>query len=232
VPHLRTQATRVPLPLPLTGLRSLGTFANTFAVEAFVDEVAAAAGVDPLEFRLRHLGSDDLGRRLRRALEAAAEAAGWGTAPEPGTARGVACCAYGRTVVAHVVQAEVVPPAAGGSGAPRLRARRVTAAVEGRFVNPAIARQQSEGGVVMGLSWALVERVRLEGGRVLTDDADRYPVLGAADVPDVDTVLLDGPHRGGGVNEATTAPVAAALANAAFALTGHRLRELPLRLPG
>lgn len=231
VPHLRMQAARVPLPLPLTGLRSLGTSANTFAVESFVDELASLAGADPVEFRLRSLGTDDVGRRLRRALEAAAGAGGWGTAAEPGTARGIACCAYGRTVVAHVVQAELVGPPAGGTGPPRLRARRVTAAVEGRFVNPGIARQQSEGGVVMGLSWALVEQVRLEDGRVVTDDADRYPLLGAGDVPDVTTVLLDGDHRGGGVNEATTAPVAAALANAAFALTGHRLRDLPLRLP-
>ncbi len=232
VPALRTTVQRVPLTVPLTGMRSLGTSANTFAVESFVDELARAADADPLEFRLRHLGRDDTGRRLRRALEAAAAAADWGAPDAAGRARGVACCAYGRTVVAHVVETAVGPvdplrPELGRRPQPH----RVTAAVEGRQVNPDIARAQSEGGVVMGLSWALVEAVHLDGGRVVTDDAGRYPVLSAGRTPRIDTVLLDGPRWAGGANEAVTAPVAAALANAAAALTGHRLRELPLRLP-
>lgn len=234
IPDLRASVARVPLPVPLTGVRSLGTFANTFAIESFVDELAAAAGADPLEFRLRHLGADDLGRRLRRVLEAAADAADWGGATAAGTARGIACSAYAKTVVAQVVDlAEVVPgdaPVTSTALFDRVRVLRVTSAVEGSFVNPDIARAQSEGGALMGLSWAAVERFRVGGGRQGAAGG-RYPILDASQAPPVVTVLLDGAHWGGGVNEATAAPVGAALANAVSALTGHRSRELPLRFP-
>ena len=227
IPHLRTTYRRVPLPVQLGVMRTVGTFANTFAIESFVDELAHAVDADPLQFRLRHLADDNTGRRLRRALEAAAEAADWGAAPRPGHAQGIACCAYGRTVTAQVVDISAAPSLDG----PGVHVDRVTAVAEGHQVNPDIARSQNEGGVVMGLSWALGEQVTLERGVVVEDDLDTYPIIRARSAPPVHTVLLDSDHWGGGMNEAVAAPAAAALVNAVHALTGRRIRELPLMPP-
>lgn len=226
IPHLRVDCGRVPLPatVHLGPMRSLSTHMHLFAIESFLDEVAAELGVDPLEMRLRHLSDDEHGRRLRRVLEAVAAEADWGTSA-PGTAKGIACCAYGRTATAQVVQVRANDT---GTGTPPIAVDEVVAAADGHFVNPSIARSQIEGSVIMGLSWALSERITVRRGQAVETDFDRYRILRADSSPRVRSVLVDGEYWGGGLNEAGAGPTAAALANAAYALTGKRIQTLPL----
>ncbi|WP_257454929.1 xanthine dehydrogenase family protein molybdopterin-binding subunit [Archangium lipolyticum] len=223
VAHRQARAQRVKLPVPTGTWRGLGLLANTFALESFMDELAHAAGEDPLAFRLKHLPEDELGRRWRKVLEAAASRAGWGTAAPEGRARGIACSMDVKTLVAQVAEVSVE----GG----RVRVHRFTSAVDcGLVINPDGAMAQVEGAVMMGLSSTLSERITVKQGQVEAENFHDYPLLTMADAPDVETVLVgegDTPH---GMGEPPMGPVAAAVANAVFTLTGKRLRSLPLRL--
>jgi isoquinoline 1-oxidoreductase beta subunit len=137
----------------------------------------------------------------------------------------VACCAYGDIAAAEVAEVSVEEG--------RIRVHRVACALDiGPAVNPDAARAQVEGGIAMGLSWALHEEIRVEHGTRSGTGLDNYPILTLNEMPAVDTILLDDGPRLNGPSEIPLGPVAAAVANAVFALTGHRLRELPLRLPG
>jgi isoquinoline 1-oxidoreductase beta subunit len=225
VPNKRTIAWRTPTPVRTGWWRGLGLLANTFAVESFVDEMAHAAGADPLEFRLRHLDdADPSQRRLKAVLAAAAEKAGWGTAAPEGRARGMACCLDVDTAVAMV--AEVSVDRASG----KIRVHRVTAAMDpGLVVNPDGARAQVEGNVMWGVGSALIEEMTVQDGRVVPANFDRYPLLTIKESPEVDVILLEaGDGRPRGVGEPPIGPVAAAVGNAFFALTGVRLRQLPM----
>jgi len=223
--HRRSVFRHAPIPIPTSTSRAPSLHPNVFATESFLDELACHAGEDPLAFRLAHLGEDGMDRRLRLVLEAAAGRAGWGTPVPAGRARGIACCSYGDVAAAEVAEVSVE----NGS----IRVHRVTCALDmGPAVNPDAARSQVEGGISMGLSWALHEEVRLEGGKRLGTGLDDYPTLTLSQMPAVDTVLLDDGPRLIGPSEISSGPIAAAVANAVFALTGQRLRELPLRLPG
>ncbi|QRN96053.1 xanthine dehydrogenase family protein molybdopterin-binding subunit [Archangium violaceum] len=221
--HRQVRAQRVKLPVPTGTWRGLGLLANTFALESFMDELAHAAGEDPLAFRLKHLPEDELGRRWRRVLESAASRAGWGTAAPEGRARGLACSMDTKTLVAQVAEVSVE-----GN---RVRVHRFTSAVDcGLVINPDGAMAQVEGAVMMGLSSTLSERITVKQGQVEAENFHDYPLLTMAEAPDVETVLVgdgDTPH---GMGEPPLGPVAAAVANAVFTLTGKRLRSLPLRL--
>jgi CO/xanthine dehydrogenase Mo-binding subunit/aerobic-type carbon monoxide dehydrogenase small subunit (CoxS/CutS family) len=198
-------------------LRSLGAYFNVFAIESFMDELAIAAGADPLAFRLAHLRDD----RARVVLALAAEAAGWRRAGQ-----GLALARYKGTAayVAQVVEVE----AGTRSGAIRV-ARVVTVCDAGLVVNPDGLRNQLEGGTLQGLSRALHERVRYGPGGIESRDWTGYPVLRFAEVPELSTILV---NRAGtpplGAGEAATPVAAAALANAVSAAAGVRVRELPL----
>jgi isoquinoline 1-oxidoreductase beta subunit len=198
--------------------------ANVFALESFIDELARAAGADPLQFRLDHLPEDELGQRIAIALNAAAERAGWGGSLAEGRAQGIACCTDGGTVAAEVV--EVSLDQASG----QIRVHRVVAAVDpGRVINPDGARAQIEGAIVMGTSAALLEEVKVQDGRVQAGNFDRYPLLRMAEAPDVETILLEAPDgKPRGLGEPPIGPIAPAVANAVAALTGVRLRRLPM----
>ena len=219
-----TTVWRRPMPLPTGSWRGLGLMANVFALESFVDELARAAGADPLQFRLDHLAEDDLGQRMATALNAAAEQAGWGGSLAEGRAQGIACSSDGGTVVAEV--AEVSLDAETG----RIRVHRVVAAVDpGRVINPDGARAQIEGSIVMGTSAALLEEVTVEDGRVQAGNFDRYPVLRMSEAPDVEAILLEAPDGvPRGLGEPPIGPIAPAVANAVAALAGVRLRRLPM----
>jgi isoquinoline 1-oxidoreductase beta subunit len=222
VPHRRVRAQRVRLPVPTGPWRGLGLLANTFALEGFMDELAHAAGEDPLAFRLKHLGDNEQGRRWRRVLEAATKRAGWGTPAPEGRARGLACSMDVKTVVAQVAEVSVE----GG----RVRVHRITCAVDcGLVVNPDGATSQVEGAVMMGLSSTLVEQLTVKDGQV-AENFHEYPLLTMADAPDIDTVFVGEGETPLGMGEPPLGPVAAAVANAVFALTGQRLRSLPLKL--
>ncbi len=224
VAHRQVRAQRVRLPVPTGTWRGLGLLANTFALEGFMDELAHAAGEDPLAFRLKHLSEDDaMERRWRRVLEAAARHAGWDTAAPAGRARGLACSVDVNTVVAQVAEVSVEDS--------RIRVHRITCAVDcGLVVNPDGATAQVEGAVMMGLGSTLSEQITFKDGQVEAENFYNYPLLTMADAPDIETLLVgdgDTPH---GMGEPPIGPVAAAVANAVFALTGQRLRSLPLRL--
>ncbi len=221
IPNLLVTSQTVDLPVPTGPWRGLGLLANTFAVESFIDELAIAAGTDPLAFRLRHLPDTTIGRRFRATLQAVAEMSSWYEAPPPGRARGIACSIDMNTIAAHV--AEV------GYAGDRLRVYRVWAAVDpGVAINPDGLIAQTEGGIMMGLSAALFERITIQNGQITAANFDRYPLLTIADAPEVQVRLLRSGDQPFGGGEPPMGPIAAAVANALFALTGERRRELPL----
>jgi CO/xanthine dehydrogenase Mo-binding subunit len=206
-------------PLRTSSMRSLGAFMNVFAIECFLDEAAAAVGVDPLEFRLRHL-TDDRGRQV---LEAAAEAAGWGDPVPDGVGRGLGFARYKGVGAYCAVVAEVAADH-------DIALRRLTAAVDvGRVVNPDGVRNQIEGGATQAASWTLKERVRFDRRRITTRDWETYPILSFSEAPEVDVRLLDRPDLPSvGAGEAAQGPTAAAIGNAVAAAVEVRVRDLPL----
>lgn len=224
IPHREVTAWRRPMPVPTGSWRGLGLMANIFAVESFIDELAAAAGMDPLQFRLAHLPDDALGQRLRAALEAAADRAGWGGSLTEGRAQGLACSVDGGTVVAEVADISL------DAGSGRIRVHRVVAAVDpGRTINPDGARAQIEGSIVMGTSAALFEELTVKDGRIEAGNFDRYRLLRMGETPEVETILLEAPDgKPRGLGEPPIGPIAPAIASAFFALTGARLRQLPM----
>jgi len=211
-------------PLRTSALRGLGAYANVFALESFMDELAQAASADPVEFRLRHL-EDERGRAVTRA---AAERFGWSPAARPaanGRGRGIAFARYKnqKSWAAVAVQLSVDDARA----AIRLE-RGVIAADAGQIVDPDGLVNQLEGGFVQSASWTLHEEVRFDRERVTSTDWESYPILRFSEVPELETVLLDRPGEPWlGAGEATQGPTAAAIANAVFDATGLRLRELP-----
>jgi nicotinate dehydrogenase subunit B len=210
-------------PLRTSALRTLGGYANVFALESFVDELASLAGADPVEFRLRHTGDP----RARAVIEAAARRAGWrpGASAEGGRGRGVAFAKYKNLACYCAVVADVDVDRASG----RVRVTRMTAAVDaGQIVNPDGVVNQIEGGLIQSTSWTLKESLRFDRTRVTTRSWADYPILRFEEVPEVDVVLLDRPdERFLGVGEGAQGPAAAAIANALAHATGKRLRALP-----
>lgn len=217
-----------PNPLRTCNLRAPYGPARCFATESQVDEMAAAAGVDAVEFRLRHLSD----KRVIEALREAAKRAGWQTRPSHSrsargavaTGRGVAVSGLSGTVVVLVAEVEVDKTTG------HVRVKRATVAHDcGLVVNPDGMKNQIEGNVTQGTSRALLEEVQFDSAGVKSLDWKSYPIIRFEDVPDVDIVLLNHPEMpslGGG--EASTVPVAAAIANAIFDATGVRLREIPM----
>jgi nicotinate dehydrogenase subunit B len=211
-------------PLRTSALRSLGAFANVFAIESFMDELAHAAGADPVEFRLRHLADE----RARAVIEAAAEKAGWKVGQRlqgEGRGRGVAFAQYKnrQSYIALIVELSVNPD----SGHVRLE-RAVIAADAGQVVNPDGLSNQLEGGVLQAASWTLKEQVAFDRDGVISLDWYSYPVLRFPEAPTVETVLLNRPGQPFlGSGEAAPVPTGAAIANAIFDAVGVRLREIP-----
>lgn len=226
VPPYRLGCARIrlqvePTPIRTGAFRSLAAAPNVFAIESFMDELAHAAGQDPLAFRLRHI--DD--PRLRRVLEGVAERSGWEERPRgAGRGFGIACTIYHGTYVAEV--AEVVV----GEGG-RVRLERVWCAVDaGRLVHPDGARNQIEGGVQQAASWTLLEELRHDGSRITTTSWRDYTIATAHDAPRAIDVVFTGDSLvpSTGVGEPGSVPTAAAIANAVFAACGARVRRLPL----
>ncbi len=211
-------------PLRTSALRSLGAFANVFAIESFMDELAHAAGADPVEFRLRHLADE----RARAVIEAAAEKAGWQPRrrlPGEDRGRGVAFAQYKnrQSYIALIVELSVNR----ASGHVRLE-RVVIAADAGQVVNPDGLSNQLEGGFVQAASWTLKEQVAFDPGGVISLDWYSYPVLRFPEAPAIETVLLNRPGQPFlGSGEAAPVPSGAAIANAIFDAMGIRLREIP-----
>ena len=219
-PHRAIAHQVLRTPVPVGYWRSVGHSHNAFFTESFMDEVAHAAGVDPLRFRLDQLKAHP---RHRAVLERAASAAGWGTPLAAGRARGLALHESFGSIVAQVAEVSVQDHS--------IRVHRVACAVDcGQVINPGIVSQQVEGGIVFGLTAALFGEITVEQGRVQQLSFAQYPMVLLRDCPQIETHLMASQAEPGGVGEIAVPPVAPAIANALFALTGQRLRSLPLRL--
>jgi nicotinate dehydrogenase subunit B len=211
------------MPLRVSALRTLGAYANVFAIESFMDELAAAAGADPVEFRLAHLKDP----RAKAVIEAVAKAADWKGGQGTGTSgRGIAFAKYKTlaTYVAVIVDLEV-DRESGKIKVPRAYA----AADAGLIINPDGLTNQIEGGIVQSTSWTLYEEVRFDKKGILSQSWDSYPILNMQEAPRTSTVLINRPNEHSlGSGEASQGPTVAAIANAFTAATGKRIRELPL----
>lgn len=214
IAHLATHS-----GVPVGFWRSVGHSHNAFFIESFVDELAHAAGADPLAYRLSLL--DGLPRHAA-VLRLVAEKAGWGQALPVGQARGLALHESFGSIVAQVVE---LTQDAGG----RPKVLRVVCALDcGTVVNPAIVERQMEGAIIFGLTAALFGRIDIRDGVVQQRNFPDYPLLTLAQTPRIETHLIASRHPPTGVGEPGTPPLAPALANAWFALTGERRRRLPL----
>jgi len=209
------------MPLRTSAMRALGGFMNVFAIESFMDELATAAGTDPVEYRLRHLRD----QRARAVVEAAAARAGWPGRDRSDESRGTGFgfARYGNKAAYCAVVAEV-------HAENEVRVEKLTIAVEaGLIVNPDGLRNQIEGGAIQSTSWTVKEQVRFDRTRVTSGDWESYPILRFSEVPPVDVILLDRPDLPSlGAGEASMGPTAAAIANAVCAGTSIRVRTLPL----
>jgi isoquinoline 1-oxidoreductase beta subunit len=206
--------------VPVLWWRSVGHSHTAFVMEAFVDELAQAAGQDPLEYRRRLLSAHP---RHLGVVNLAAEKAGWGRPLSGGRFRGLAAHESFGSWVAQVAEVSV----ANG----RVRVHRIVCAVDcGICVNPAGVRAQMEGAVAFGLSAALHGELTLKAGRVQQSNFHDYPVLRLNEMPEVEVHIVSSDEKAGGIGEPGVPPVAPAVANALFAATGKRLRRLPFRL--
>ena len=190
-----------------------------FFVESFVDELAAAAGEDPLALRGEHLKHN--ARRLA-VLERVAEMANWGQPLVPGASQGVALALHGASVLAQI--AEVSVDSAGD-----VTVHTVYCALDcGRVLNPDIVAAQIEGAVIFGLTAALYGEITIDHGRVQQYNFHDYPLVTMKDTPLVKTTIIESDARPSGVGEIGVPPIAPAVTNAIFAATGNRIRQLPI----
>ena len=219
-PNLRVEYVRTEPGIPVWFWRSVGHSQNAYFLEAFIDEVAAAAGQDPVEFRRAMLGKQP---RLRAVLDLAVQKAGWGSPLPAGVHRGVAVAASFGSFVAQVAEVSLE---AGG----KPRVHRVVAAVDcGTAVNPEIVKRQIEGAIVYGLSAALYERITFANGRVQQSNFDDYAMLRMNEMPKVEVHIVPSSEPPSGVGEPGLPPATPAVVNAIFAATGKRVRKLPLQ---
>ncbi len=212
------------MPLRVSALRSLGAYMNVFSIESFCDELAEAAGADPVAFRLKHL--DD--PRARAVIEAAASRFGWGQALPKGRGAGFAFARYKNLAAYCALAVEVEVTRESG----RVRLVRAQAAVDaGQVVNPHGIRDQIEGGIIQAMSWSLFEAVAHDAEGPTSRDWSTYPIARFPDIPErLDVHLIDRPGQPFlGAGEVAQGPTAAALGNAIRRAAGVRLRELPMR---
>jgi len=212
------------MPLRVSALRTLGAYANVFAMESFLDELALAAGADPVAFRLAHLKDP----RARAVIETVARKARWepGKKAGGGKGRGVGFAKYKNlaTYVAVIADLEV-DALSGKVSVPRAWA----AADSGLIINPDGLVNQIEGGIIQSTSWTLYEEVKFDRNGVKSRDWLTYPILTMPEAPTVEVELINRPEeRSLGAGEASQGPMVAAIANAFAAATGKRMRELPL----
>ena len=199
--------------------RGVGVTHNGFMVEGFIDELAAAAKIDPVEYRRRLLGKSP---RARAVLDLAAEKAGWGQSLPAGRARGVSVIFGFGSYIAQVAEISI-----GTDGG--VRVHRVVCAVDcGQMVNPDTIKAQMEGGIIYGLTAVLYGEITLKDGRIEQSNFDNYQALRINETPDVEVHLVESREEPGGIGEPGTATIAPAVINAIYALTGKRLRKLPV----
>ena len=219
IEHMKVQQLQLDSPVPVGFWRSVGHSYNAFFTECFADELAHAEGADPVAWRLARLGAQP---RHRAVLDEVARRAGWGTPLPAGHARGVALQGSFGSICAQVVEASFE----GGE----VRVHRVTCVIDcGVVVHPDTVVAQMQGSIVFALTAALHGEITVAEGRVQQSSFPDQPLLPLARTPRIDVHLVPSAHPPGGVGEPGVPPLAPALANALFGLTGERLRSLPLR---
>lgn len=222
IPGYEIPASRFDTVKNDTGLRvgywrSVSHMLNAFSNETFFDELAVAAGKDPLEYRLSLLGSKP---RHANVLKLAADKAGWGTAAPAGRFRGIALMEGYDTYMAQVAEISVADG--------QIKVHRVTVAADlGHMVNPDTVEAQIQSSIVFGLSAVLWGEITVDKGRVQQTNFDRYRLMRMNEVPQIDIVLVDSKEKPGGIGEPATALIGPAVGNALFAATGKRLRSMP-----
>jgi Aerobic-type carbon monoxide dehydrogenase, large subunit CoxL/CutL homologs len=218
LPNTLVEFVQQESPVTTSWWRGVGPLRSTFVVESFVDELAHAAGMDPLEYRLRL--TDDA--RAQAVLRAAAARAGWSAPVGKGVGRGVALLSAWDTYMAQVVEVEV-----GEDLSPVVR--KITAVVDcGQVINPDGVRAQVEGGIIFGLGAALWGEITVAAGRVEQSNFHDYRAMRINEAPKIDVHILESQAKPGGMGEPPTATVFPALANAVCAATGVRVRTLPV----
>jgi isoquinoline 1-oxidoreductase beta subunit len=217
VPNLAISYSRQEIGIDVGYMRSVSHAPNCFVIESFMDELAAAAGKNPYDFRMQHLGKKP---RQRRVLQLAAERAGWGKATA-GRHQGMALMEGYTTHLAQVAEISIV----GGE----LKVHKIVCVVDcGQMVNPRIVESQIESGIVFGLSAALWGEVTIVGGKVQQTNFNNYRLLRNNELPELVVHLVDSDAAPGGIGEAAVPLVAPAICNAIFTATGRRLRALPI----
>jgi isoquinoline 1-oxidoreductase beta subunit len=220
IPNLLVDWRQAPGGVPTLWWRSVGHSHSAFVVETFLDELAHLAGKDPVEFRRALLTKHP---RHKRVLEFVAEKAGWGKPLAAGRGRGLALHESFGSLVAQVAEVSV-------SKEGKLRVHRVVCAIDcGPVVNPEQILAQMEGGIVFGLTAALYGEITFENGRVKQRNFHDYPMLRMNEMPVVEAHIVPSTEKMGGVGETAVPPIAPAVANAIFAVTGKRIRRLPIR---
>jgi len=223
IPNISVDLSTTTTGVPVLWWRVVGSSHTTFAVEAFIDEVAHAAGEDPFAFRRKLLEHEP---RMKAVLELAAEKAGWSSAPMPkGKGRGIAVAEAFKTLVAQVVEVSVDDQG-------HVTVDRVVCAVDcGTPINPDVITAQMEGGIGFGVGAILYGAITLKEGRVEQDNFNSYRVLRMNEMPKVEVYIVPSTEPPTGVGEPGVAPVGPAMANAVFAATGKRMRVLPFPKP-
>ncbi len=220
IPDLLVDYCRSDVQVPTGYWRSVGPSGNCFMVEGFVDELAHAAGQDPLAFRLAHL---DHHPRMKHALEKVAAMARWQDGAPAGRARGIGIVEDKGGIVAQIAEVSL--------DGDQVRVHRVWCAADcGTVIHPGVVDAQITGSIVGGLTAALYGEITIEGGRVVQDNFDTYKMLRMNEMPRIEVHLVPSTEEPGGVGEPALPPIAPAVANALFALTGKRIRRLPIRL--
>jgi isoquinoline 1-oxidoreductase subunit beta len=219
LPNVRITSHDIELPVPVGNWRSVGNSQNGFFAESFIDELAIAAKADPLDFRIAHLQDNP---RFLAVAEKLKELSGWGQVLAPHKGQGVSIIESFGSIVGEVADVTVTPDG-------KLTIDHIHCVVDcGVAVNPDVIRAQIESGVIYGLSAALFGKTTVTNGVVDQTNFDTQEVVRLANAPNVTVHIMPSTQRPSGIGEPGTPPIFAAVTNAIFAVTGKRIRNLPL----